>query len=779
MNVEGSSPNMLGGVSRQPSEIRFPAQLEESVNQFPTASRGLTPRNPALFMSKVNNVRVDNSHIHLINRDKRERYTAFISKEGIKVYDLEGRSYKVNAPQGYGYLDSQSPSDLEALTVADHTFILNKTRVVRTLSEKTPPLSKTALIHVVQGEYHTEYRVYVNDYSYTYETSGGPYEDAKKAIEGEESIRPSKITYWLMIALMRGAHAFTTERFDNVLAVWRKDGEDFTVSTEGATETKFRAHKGVTQKYEELPRRAPNGFSIKVAGSKDSDYDDYYVIFDHPKGAALGRWKETVGGDIPYKLDPSTMPHLLVREADGSFTFKPADWEPRRAGDLKTNPWPSFVDNTIGGLVFLKNRLGFFSKEAVTLSRHESYFDFFNESARTSLDTDPIDVSIAYAGIADIQQAVPFANGCLLFTSSIPFMLGSGTEPLTPSTARIQPLFANQSSALVTPLCLGTKLYFVNDLPSGSFVYEFAYDLESGAGLASSITDHVQGYIPRNVFLLEGHEDLKLLALVSQEEPRAIYIYKWLWIGQEKVQSAWQKWTINAPIIALKFFDEDLVLVTKQGNGIELLKINCHETWTDKRPFVLRLDRRVEQNGTYDSQGDYTCFELPYQAQDAVAFAAWQDNYGYPLAKVKAQDNRLYLDGNLSGKPVYIGFPYESYGVLSKLHYRSTNNQGGYGNAIAGTNVTLGALTFETSASAGLDVELLRAYRKPYTYRFSAQLSGTKTSTFGHVVLGDIQKPISIMAQSDDVTIKFGHKSPYPYSLLSYRWTGKVFSIIN
>jgi len=46
MRVEGGTSNMINGVSRQPSEIRLTSQLEESINQFPTLTGGLKPRNP-------------------------------------------------------------------------------------------------------------------------------------------------------------------------------------------------------------------------------------------------------------------------------------------------------------------------------------------------------------------------------------------------------------------------------------------------------------------------------------------------------------------------------------------------------------------------------------------------------------------------------------------------------------------------------------------------------------------------------------------------------------
>ena len=57
------------------------------------------------------------------------------------------------------------------------------------------------------------------------------------------------------------------------------------------------------------------------------------------------------------------MPHALVREADGTFTLKRLEWDNRESGDDDSNPYPTFIDNTISDIFFYRNRLGFISDE--------------------------------------------------------------------------------------------------------------------------------------------------------------------------------------------------------------------------------------------------------------------------------------------------------------------------------------------------------------------------------------------------------------------------------
>lgn len=791
MRAEGGSPNLINGVSRQPAEIRLTSQLEESVNQFPTITRGLVPRNPAILKGRIEGTNPSNATVHLIDRDEAEQYVVTISPGGIQVHDLAGNPKVVSAPNGYGYLAGAQQGDLEALTVADHTFIVNKRRIVGTSPLKTPAFQNAGLVHIVQGDYFTDFKISVDGVvKARYKTQGGPFSQEAEARAAEAGARPAMIAHQLLhgeapegsdpsapanatSALVNtlGTTDWSFELLDNVIYIKRNSATAFSLDIEAGSENRARAHKEVSQDFSELPRRAPNGFSIKVSGSEETAYDDYYVRFDHPSGAAQGRWKETVGPNIPYRLDASTMPHLLVRNSDGTFTFKEAEWADREVGDLETNPWPSFVGYTIDGMVFFKNRVGFISGEAVAMSRHGSFFNFFIESILTPLDTDPVDVAVSFPEVSNIHHAVPFSGEMIMFTSSVPFRLASG-ELFTPKSANFEHVMSNRVSAKVRPVVAGSRLYFVNDAPSGCFVHEFVYDREVGVKEAPTITDHVNGYIPSGVTMMEVDEDLKVLALVSPNDPTAVYVYKWLWIGREKAQSAWQKWVLPDDIIGMRFYGEELVLVTSRADGREVLSVNCHEAWQDDVSTIY-LDRRREVQGVYDAATDHTTFDLGFNTTGAKLVLRDGDDFGLQPGPLTYAGNTILVEGD-HAKWAYIGWPYESYGELSPILYRPQSGDGSYGNAHPGFKTSVASVTFATDATAFLAVDVLRDYRSPYDYYFSAALVGTKTGAVGSLIVGEVKKAASVMSKSEDVTIRFGSREPYAYAVLSYQWTGRA-----
>jgi hypothetical protein len=153
----------------------------------------------------------------------------------------------------------------------------------------------------------------------------------------------------------------------------------FTISVVGGpSEDALFVFQETTPTVADLPIQCKDGYVVKVVNSTDINVDDMYVKFVADSGATYGTgvWEETLAPEIQYKFDPLTMPHQLVRNADGSFTFGPVTWEDRLVGDLETNPNPSFVGAKINNLFFYRNRLGFLSNEAVILGRAGDYFNF-------------------------------------------------------------------------------------------------------------------------------------------------------------------------------------------------------------------------------------------------------------------------------------------------------------------------------------------------------------------------------------------------------------------
>jgi len=199
----------------------------------------------------------------------------------------------------------------------------------------------------------------------------------------------------------------------------------------------------------DLPTHAVNDMVLKVRNTQDAEEDDYWVKFEPSlRGAnGSGTWVETHGPGAYTTLDPDTMPHALVREAGGWFTFKALDpalggeleqyWSRRECGDDVTNPEPSFVGQGVENMFLFKNRLGFLSGDSIVMSRPGEYFNFWANSAIAISDSDPIDISASTVRPTTLRSAIAVPSGLLVFSDDTQFLLSSDEAAFSTATARI------------------------------------------------------------------------------------------------------------------------------------------------------------------------------------------------------------------------------------------------------------------------------------------------------------------------------------------------------
>ena len=92
----------------------------------------------------------------------------------------------------------------------------------------------------------------------------------------------------------------------------------YTISTaDGSGNTAMYAIKDTIQDFTKLPYYGKEGTIIKVTGDEGDTLSDYYVKFD-----GMGVWTETIAPATSVGLDDTTMPHALINNNDGTFTFK-------------------------------------------------------------------------------------------------------------------------------------------------------------------------------------------------------------------------------------------------------------------------------------------------------------------------------------------------------------------------------------------------------------------------------------------------------------------------
>lgn len=787
--VSGNIPNLIGGVSQQPAAIRRENQFESQENAYATLVEGLGPRRPTFHVAKLLNYEVGQGLFwHTINRDLDERYKVVIDGAGaLKVFDLaDGVEKSVTFPDGTDYLESTgvARSAFKAITVADYTFIVNTEVEVAMGSALTTSYNPEALIFVKQGNYGKTYSVSVNGSSVASYTTPDGGSAAHSA-----NISTDYIATELYNDLAAALTGWTVAQYGSTIHIRAPSSTDFTLNTyDGFSGLALLGIKGTVQRFTDLPRQAPTGFTVGVSGDQGINGDVYYLTFKVSTGSANtgGSWAEAVKPGIEYQLDLATMPHQLIRNGDGTFTFQRAAWIDRLVGDTDTNPDPGFVGKQIRDVFFNRNRLGFVAGENAVSSRSGEFFNFFRRTTTTFLDDDPVDVAVSSVRVATINWAIPFAKQLVLFSERGQHEL-SADGSLTPRTAAVVPTSEFESSPYARPASTGTSVFFAVEQDGFAQMREYHVNAQSAAGLVDAFdtTEQCPRYIPAGVFKITAAQSENIVTVLTTADPTAIYSYRFHGPPDDRVQSAWGRWDLGGDVLDAEFVKADLYVVVERDGAVWLEYLpfasGKKDTGTE---YLTLLDRRVTADGltvAYDAVAETTTFTLPYPAAGVKVVVGYSAGYlgdlrpGQSVEIDGTSGDDVTVVGDLRDTPLIFGFTYETEVELTKFFVREARGQNSRTTIIDG-RLQLRYLTFLVGGTSYFKVRVQSAGREAMTKVFNGRVVGSSSSIIGEVPLYSGKVRIPILGRGDTTTITIIHDSHLPMNILAMEWEG-MFTI--
>jgi hypothetical protein len=781
--VSSSIANLVNGVSQQPYTLRLASQAEVQENGLSTVAQGLKKRPPTKHIKRISAAITGGAYVHTINRDTTEQYVVVITNGDLKVYDLAGNAKTVNFPNGTAYLSDADPaSAFRALTVADYTFILNRNKVVADSGSTSATRPYEALVVVKNGLYGKTYKVFINGSQVAaYTTPDG----------STASMIPQIATDYIATQLRTqitaaGVSGLTVGGSGSVIYLTKT--ADFTISTsDGYGDAALFTVKNQMQRFSDLPANAGvQNFTVEIVGDKTSAFDDYWVKFDIPNGGT-GVWREAIKPGISTGFSASTMPWGLIRESDGTFTCKPLTWNTRTVGDDKSAPHPSFVGRTIQDVFFYRNRLGFLADESVCFSEAGEFFNFYPTTVTDLLDSDPIDVAVSHTKVSNLIAAVPFSKQLLLFSQQTQFSVEAG-DLLTPKTIAIQPTTEFECDPNVHPEGIGKVVFFA--VPKGGFsgVREYYVDNDTGNNDAAEVTSHVPKYLPQNLSKIAVASNEDTLVALSPDTPNVLWVYRFYWNNNEKLQSSWSKWVFaqTDTILNMDFLESTLSLLIQRADGLYLEELDISavpETGTpDYDPtYLVHLDRRVTLPPTaltYSSP--YTIINttaLGYTPTDgdyAIVGAAGSGTRQGVLGNVEVVGGVCRALGDFTGQYVIVGRKYLfRYRFSTIVPKRRSANGGEVSDNVA--RLQLRKMQVNHAETGYFQALVTPQGRPTYTYTYTGKNLGLGSSTIGLDGLANFEDggfSFPIMSQNTSVTIELQSDSPLPCSFLSADWEG-------
>ena len=769
MLISQNIKNLVSGISQQAPILRLPEQLEVQENGLSTEASGLVRRPPTVFVRSLMQAlpESDDPLLHFVDRDERTKYFIYFYRDEISIVDTDGKSYPVSYREDRSYLKTNTPQDiLRVLTVADHTFIVNRSIPVRMRSDKTPDVWQTqgALVNIKQGQYGRTYTISVNGSEVArHETPDGSDKSHTKQID-TDYIKDQ-------LAAQVRAKGYTV---DTGSAWLRIRGVGSVATSDGFNNQAMVGFVQKAQKFSLLPAQAPDGYTLAIAGDPNSSgAGSYYVSYS----AADKIWKECAKPDILLGFDPSTMPHELVRQGDGSFVFQRCAWDDRKIGDDDSNPLPSFVGQPISDIAFHRNRLVLLSGENVICSESAEYFNFWMTTSNDILDTDPIDVSTTTERVNILSYAIPFGGELYCFSDKSQFVLRADTV-LSPKNTALVEVTGFTSNTSCRPVRAGRNLYFAADRSEYTSIKEY-YSVQqvSEEKNAQDITSHVPDYIPNGVYQIAASNNENILLILTKGDRRAIYIYKYLFMNEQRVQASWSRWTFGGRVFGAFFVGSTLFVFLNRGGRHCLEKMNFTTYKTSDlagEPYRVYLDsKKIAVTASYNEVTKSTSFNLVHEYGLSSLKALPKIGVVFPSGKyqeAQIENGRATISGEHTAAGIVIGFPYETHIRLSPVHLHSERSER------IETNLTgrlqLRYIRLNYADTGGFTVTVTYRSGRTCRYIMTARIITDKNNILGRVPSDTGVFKIPVQSLNTDATIDIRSDLPLPLSLIGFLWEG-------
>lgn len=830
-----SIPNLVSGISQQPTSLRLSTSLEDCVNYWPSVVKGLTPRSPTEHIKNLGFSLAGGAVAHLIDRDTGYKYIVIVGDGNLRVFSLSGIEQTVSFPNGKAYLATTANvlNKFRFATFEDTTFIMNRDVVVgedfigeegtaafvpdgtvstyaslpaaavgllgdvyqttadgryydcvlvpgepeiiewdvdsspppnpgdefdgwslptgpllgqlyrlavddynggytiqyykavqtqaatadtytwrwRTLSQVVSGVgdrlnpADRATVHITNSIANVNYSIYIDGVlKATFLTANGT--DAANSVQGTDVIASNLKTS------LNGAGVSVT-RYGSTLEIYGLTDTARVTCTTSNGDKVMKVFRDEIGSFSDLPPNAADGRLVRVKGAPEEAQDDYYVVY------VEGRWVETYGYNQLGGLASNTMPHVLVRNADGTWTFKQHVWVKRTVGDVDSNPLPSFVGYRIQDMFLYTNRIGFITEDNVILSEAGNFENYMRTTIATLLDSDPVDIAV-YSTVNDaLRHATPFNKDVLLVGDRSQHRM-SYQQLVGPKNIKVDFTTAYNVARDVKPVPMQGSIYFIDDGGGYDYakMYEYFPKQNSSADEAAEVTDPVPQLVKSGVRILVGSPRHNLIVTGTSTDPTSLFIYKMYWSGEKKVQSAWVRWGLPdcTDIFWAGFSDEQLYILIKRSDGVFLERINISEE-IENRVIVDRAVGASVLSLSY-SNGE-TQFTLPYSTAltpSIVSFESDGSTVVHQVTPVSGNTYKVTWDLTASNT-VTAGIPVTASFTMSVPYMRISKGGGEYATDESRCMVKDVTITYENLSRVDADLVVRgRTYTKALNY---------------------------------------------------------------
>lgn len=761
MLVEGVIPQIFNGVSRQPDPVRYPGQVQDAENVvFSVESGGFSKRLGTRLKKKISGMTTGvKRKLHVINRDASERYRVVLSSGSIRVFDNSYTEHTVTASAGNLAWLTDDPDNFTLVTALDYTFIAKKTQKVLMSSTVVAAQPAYAVLYVgavPDISAAVAYVVRING------VTNGTY-SANISTDTTTTIASALSTN---LSTNLGA-GWTVTLSGSFIFIKNNAGTAFTVSSDSPRgDTALTSYVSTISDTSKAPAKALDGMMLHVQGTSGISFWIKFKANNVVSGE--GYWVEAAAPGTKIAFDNTTMPRALVRNSDGTFTLDVLTWNDKTVGGDIDVPNPEFVGSYIYDIVFSRNRLGLLAGETVFYSAAGDYFNFWPKSATELVDDDPFGLTNTTNSVSRFYFAVPFRRSTFIMGDNAQFEVGG--QLLTPNLASIDLATSYSASPICRPVAIGDELYFPAEVGKVASIMSYVFEQSSVSETANDVSKHIEGYIPTPVVEMVGDSVRGQLFLLSGADRSILYVHRFYYQGQDRVQSAWGKYVFAGHTIrSVQIIDGVVIMLVEWKGAVYLMELPSVEDVYNDYDWTPRVDAHQFITGTYTSFNNRTTWDLGYNASDPVAMTSnlFPDGKRMLSIPLTVSGTTVYATGDWSAAPMMLGENFNSWVELSKQFVRNPNSS-----AIISGRLQLRTLSLRYTDSGFFTVDVVPEGRDTRSSIFSGRILGSSSNRIQKFAILSGTYRLGVRCNAESATIRIGSSKFMPFSIVSAVWAG-------
>jgi hypothetical protein len=378
-----------------------------------------------------------------------------------------------------------------------------------------------------------------------------------------------------------------------------------------------------------------------------------------------------------------------------------------------------------------------------------------------------------------LHDAVGTKVGLLLFSRDRQFFFGTSNDILSPATAKIETYSTYVCNERLPVMDMGTTVSFLGQGGKFSRLFEMTKLSDTTAPEILEQSKIVSELLPYDLTEVAQSKENSLVAFAKRGD-KTVYMYRYFSDGQERIQSAWFKWTLDT-VLHFHTVDKDTYYTVEEYYGRYYLNktnltIAADDTISQKTSviFTPRLDLRTtikKEDLTYDPVTRLTTFNSPYfYYPDAVLFAV-SDGKIANVSPINGNGRHLSAKGDWTYSDLVVGYNYTFKVDLPTIYLSKTDGRQQITDTRSYLTVHRCKLQFADIGMFNTDV--IYNDKDPYE-TYWEQSPGNSYQADTHEVLPVAFHPISCYDKNTNFNLVVHSTNPMPAILLSMEWEGRL-----